>query len=109
MAVLARSPADLKETEEALRALGSPDAVGLAVDVADAAGIDGAFATLGERWDALNILVNTVGPGATGTIDQLSEEGWTASFELGTISAVRCVRAALPLLREDEWARIVNV
>ncbi len=109
VAVLARSPAGLKETEEALRALGSPDAVGLAVDVTDAAAIDAAFATLGERWDALNILVNTVGPGATGTIDQLSEEGWTASFELGTMSAVRCVRAALPLLRAAEWARIVNV
>ena len=25
------------------------------------------------------------------------------------MSAVRCVRAALPLLRKAEWARIVNV
>ena len=32
-----------------------------------------------------------------------------ATFEIGTMSAVRCVRAALPLLRRREWARIVNV
>ena len=30
-------------------------------------------------------------------------------FNIGAMSAVRCIRAALPLLRKAEWARIVNV
>src|SRR6185436_16625332 len=35
--------------------------------------------------------------------------GWELAFTLGTMSAVRSVRAALPLLRKAVWARIVNV
>ena len=79
------------------------------MDVTDAAAIDAAFAELGARWGALNILVNTVGPGDTGTIDTLSDEAWQRSLELGLMSAVRCTRAALPWLRKAEWGRIVNV
>jgi NAD(P)-dependent dehydrogenase (short-subunit alcohol dehydrogenase family) len=109
VAILARRPELLEETVAALRRRGSPDAVGLAVDVSDPHAVDAAFAELGARWGALNALVNTVGPGDTGTIDTLSDEGWARSLELGLMSAVRCTRAALPWLRKAEWARIVNV
>ena len=44
VAVLARHPAALDETVAALTALGSPDAVGLSVDVVDAADVERAFA-----------------------------------------------------------------
>ena len=54
------------------------------------------------------MLVNTVGPGG-GTLEQLDDAGWDAAIQLGTMAAVRCVRAALPLLRKAEWGRIVNV
>src|SRR4051794_35501981 len=32
-----------------------------------------------------------------------------STIDLGAMGMVRCVRAALPLLRAAEWARIVNV
>jgi 3-oxoacyl-[acyl-carrier protein] reductase len=43
------------------------------------------------------------------SFDQLDDDEWVATFDIGTLSAVRCVRAALPWLRRAEWARIVNV
>src|SRR5215470_4065583 len=76
VAVLARRKDLLDETVAALRERGSPDAVGIAVDVTDARAVDAAFAEIGARWGSLNALVNAVGPGDTGTIDSLSEEGW---------------------------------
>jgi NAD(P)-dependent dehydrogenase (short-subunit alcohol dehydrogenase family) len=109
VAVLARRKAELDDTVAALGRRGSPDPLGLAVDVTDAAAVEAAFAEVGARWGALNALVNTVGPGDTGTIDTLSDAGWARSLELGLMSAVRCTRAALPWLRKAEWARIVNV
>ena len=105
--MLARGPDALEETVAALKASGSPDPVGLTVDVADAGQISVAFSMLDERWGSLNALINTVGPFA-GTFDDLSDSDWESAFALGTMSAVRCVRAALPLLRKAEWARIVN-
>ena len=50
VAVLARRKELLDETVAALRERGSPDAVGIAVDITDAHAVEGAFAELGARW-----------------------------------------------------------
>lgn len=108
--VLARDQGGIDATVERLEGLGSPDAFGVATDLFDPGSIDLAFATIGERWGRLNALVNAAGPGANFvTFDQIPDDEWFASFEVGALSAVRCARAALPLLRAAEWARIVNV
>ena len=57
-------------------------------------------------------MVNAVGPvdvGVSSTLEELGDDEWAATFEIGTMSAVRCVRACLPMLRAAEWARIVNI
>lgn len=108
VAVLARGRASLDQTVDRLREIGSPDPVGLSVDVADATQIEKAFGQLSERWPCLNSLVNTVGP-MDGTFENLTDEDWETAFSLGTMSAVRCTRSALPLLRKAPWARIVNI
>ncbi|TMA50209.1 MAG: SDR family NAD(P)-dependent oxidoreductase, partial [Deltaproteobacteria bacterium] len=60
VAIFGRTQSTLDETVRALRELGSPDAVGLRVDVGITSQVDAAFAELGQRWGELNILVNTV-------------------------------------------------
>jgi 3-oxoacyl-[acyl-carrier protein] reductase len=107
VAVLARGRDALRDTVAALGAAGSPDARGLEVDVNDPSRVASAFAELDDHWGELNVLVNTIGPGA-GRFEELDDRGWDAAFDLGTMAAVRCVRSALPLLRRAEWARIVN-
>jgi NAD(P)-dependent dehydrogenase (short-subunit alcohol dehydrogenase family) len=108
VAVLARGRQALDDTVAALHAAGSGGSLGLTVDVTDRSQVDGAFDELGRRWDSLNVLVNTLGPGA-GEFDQLDDDAWESTFDLGVMAAVRCVRAGLPLLRRAPWARIVNV
>jgi len=105
VAVMARGREALDDTVRALREAGSPDAVGISVDMADADSIGAGFAEVADRWDDLNILVHTIGP-AAGRFEELDDGGWDAAFALGTMSAVRSVRAALPLLRAAEWGRI---
>ncbi len=106
--ILARGQRALKQAAAELKAAGSPDAFGLSVDLGEASAIEAAFGEVGERWGELNCLVNTVGPEA-GHFFELTDDDFFAHFNLGTMSAVRCVRGALPLLRKAEWARIVNV
>jgi len=108
VAVLARGREALDATVDALRGAGSTGALGMAVDVTDRAQVDEAFSELGRRWGSLNVLVNTLGP-AAGRFEQLEDGDWDATFDLGVMAAVRCVRAGLPLLRQAPWARIVNV
>lgn len=108
VAVLARGPGGLEEATAGLRAAGSPEVLAVPCDVGDRGEVERAFATISERWGHLNALVNTVGPGA-GTLGELTDEQWQEAFRTGTMAAVHCVRAALPLLRRAAWARIVNV
>ncbi|CQD12659.1 oxidoreductase, short chain dehydrogenase/reductase [Mycobacterium europaeum] len=109
VAVVGRSRDVLDSAVADLAGRGSPDAVGIVADIADPGRVEEAFADLGRRWGGeLNVLVNTVGPGAAGTFDDLTDEQWRQAVEDGVMGMVRCVRAALPLLRKAHWARIVN-
>ena len=109
VALIARGGDDLDLAVEDLRRRGSPDAFGLTADVGDQAGVDSAFGELAVRWDGrLNILINAVGPGVAGGFESLTDEEWNSAIGQGAMSMVRCVRAALPLLRAADWARIVN-
>jgi len=109
VAVVGRSRDALDSAVTDLSGRGSPDALALVADIGDAGAVDKVFADLGERWDGeLNVLINTVGPGAAGSFEVLSDEQWHRAVEDGVMGMVRCVRSALPLLREAHWARIVN-
>ena len=85
--------------------------VALPADLTSASAIAGAFSTIAARWGELNALVNAAGPVdvGVGAFDDVDDDEWHATFDIGTISAVRCVRGALPLMRAASWARIVNI
>ncbi|MDT5254772.1 MAG: 3-oxoacyl-[acyl-carrier protein] reductase [Mycobacterium sp.] len=108
VAVMARNRAALDAAVNALLQAGAPDAVGISVDMADPASITAGFAALSERWGQLNSLVHTIGPG-DGYFEQMDDADWDAAFALGTMSGVRSIRAALPILRAADWARIVTL
>ncbi len=111
VAVLARGKEALDETVVALRDAGAAEAFAIPTDLTDGASVTAAFETIAGRWDDLNVLVNAAGPVevGVGTFDDLDDAQWAATFDIGTLSAVRCVRGALPLLKAAAWARIVNV
>jgi 3-oxoacyl-[acyl-carrier protein] reductase len=109
VAVLARTQADLDATVERLLELGAQDAFALRGDITKPEEVDTAFERVRDRWGSLNILVNATGPTGIGGFEKLSDADWEATIDIGAMGMIRCVRAALPLLRAAEWARIVNV
>jgi 3-oxoacyl-[acyl-carrier protein] reductase len=63
--------------------------------VTDANRVDEVFAELGVRWSgALNVLINTVGPSASGTFAELTDEQWRSAIDDGVMGMVHCVRSA---------------
>jgi NAD(P)-dependent dehydrogenase (short-subunit alcohol dehydrogenase family) len=111
VAVLARGREGLHDTVDALADLGATEAVALQADLTSWSAVAEAIGGLAGRWGSLNVLVNAAGPVdvGIGRFDAIDDDEWLATFDIGALSAVRCVRAALPLLRAAEWARIVNV
>jgi NAD(P)-dependent dehydrogenase (short-subunit alcohol dehydrogenase family) len=108
VAIMARGRTALDSAAKQIRLAGAAQVLPISVDMADAESIAAAFASVGDAWGSLNVLVHTVGPNA-GAFDDLDDDDWHAAFDLGTLSAVRSVRAALPFLRSADWARIVTL
>lgn len=111
VAVLGRTRHALEETVAALEERGSPEAIALQADLTRVEEVEAAFDEVRARWGSLNALVNAAGPVDVGIkgFEDLDDDEWLATFDIGTLSAVRCIRAALPLLRNAGWARIVNI
>lgn len=108
VAIMARGQEGLASAARRIEQAGAPEVLTVRVDMADADSIAAGFATVRERWGGLNVLVHTVGPDA-GAFDDLDDDAWHAAFGLGTMAAVRSVRAALPMLRAADWARVVTL
>ena len=92
-----------------LEHLGAQEALGIAADLATAAGAEEAVAAASARFGGLDVLVNNVGSARPAHWWELTDAAWTQAFELNVLSYVRCTRAALPHLRASDQARIVNV
>ncbi|MCV7434742.1 SDR family NAD(P)-dependent oxidoreductase [Mycolicibacterium bacteremicum] len=108
VAIVGRSLEVLDAAAAELTRRGSPDAVAIVADTADDDSVRRAFAELADRWGEVNALINTVGPGAAGNFEELTDQQWQEAFDAGLMGMIRCVRAALPLLRKAGWGRIVN-
>lgn len=108
VAVIARGRDALDAAVLSLPERGAPDAVGISVDMSDADSIADGFTVVARRCGRINALIHTIGP-SDGYFEQMDDSEWDAAFSLGTMSAVRSIRAALPLLRAANWARVVTL
>ncbi|HVQ76188.1 MAG TPA: SDR family NAD(P)-dependent oxidoreductase [Candidatus Binatia bacterium] len=93
----------------ALRAAGA-DVLDLVTDVTRGAEVDGAVASVLERWSRVDVLVNNAGGFAViRPTEEISEEEWNAIVALNLTSVFLCSRAVLPAMRRQRAGRIVNV
>ena len=111
VAICSRNTAELDDAAAALakQAGDSAQIVALACDVTDpeqvTAFVDGAAAALG----GIDILVNNAGGARPGRFAALTDDDWQADTEVKLFSQIRCIRAALPHLRESAAPRVINI
>ncbi len=78
------------------------------VDLSDRGGPERLVSEAVVVLDGLDVLVNNVGYAVQARFEDVTDEQWTAVWELNVMSYVRSIRAALPHLRGTRGA-IVNV
>jgi NAD(P)-dependent dehydrogenase (short-subunit alcohol dehydrogenase family) len=102
---------DGPRAERERAALDLPGATTLAIeaDVTDTAAIATAVAAVGDRFGRIDLLVNNAGRPVSAPVEDLTDTVWTAALEINLGSALRCSRAALPLLRRSDTPAVVNM
>lgn len=85
-------------------------AFAVACDVRDRASVDAAVAATREAYGRLDQLIAVAGASAVmPDLEDLPDELWTDLVDLNLTGVMRCIRAALPLLRESDRAAVVMV
>lgn len=107
----------MEQLAAAAREIG--DAAGRAVtpmqlDVTQTEQVNRVVAAAAERLGGLHIMVNSASlPGgsanAVGYIETVDEDALLSDFDVKYVGALRCSRAAIPLLKAQGWGRIINI
>ena len=85
---------------------------GLEILTADVTAPDDAeriVAACGERFGAVDVLVNNAGTSFVRSLEELSDEDWQSQWELHVMGPMRLMRAAGPRMAAAGDGRIVNV
>lgn len=90
---------------------GHPGCRAYALDVADHAAIRATTAAIGADFGRIDIIVNNAGVSSFAPLDAGDEYDaiWDRALAVMLTAHQRIVRAALPLLRQSDAARIVNI
>lgn len=65
--------------------------------------------TAGQRLGTVNILVNNFGPFLMKPWNEVGTAEWQKIFRGNVLSALHCLRAALPGMKAGRWGRVVNL
>lgn len=101
----ARQPGVLAE----LAALHPAHCRRLALDVTSPMQVTTVVAQAAEAFGRLDFVVNNAGYGLVGALEELAEEQILRNFETNFFGALRVIRAALPILREQGRGHFVNI
>jgi NAD(P)-dependent dehydrogenase (short-subunit alcohol dehydrogenase family) len=92
--------------------LGAPEidgVLGVEVDVADEAAVDGAFARIETELAPVDLLVLNAGIFVIEPFEETSLESWRRTLDVNLTGAFLCARRALPGMRERGFGRVVAI
>ncbi|HEY3064655.1 MAG TPA: SDR family oxidoreductase [Methylomirabilota bacterium] len=109
VAMCARTENDLRAAADEVRSKTGAEVLAVPADVTRAADVERLVRRANEQFGGVDILVANAGGPPRGRFDELTDEQWTAAFELSLLSVVRLVRAVLPTMRQRRWGRILTI
>ncbi|MFD2210500.1 SDR family NAD(P)-dependent oxidoreductase [Virgibacillus halophilus] len=109
VAICARGEEDLLKVKEEVEMDGG-SVLALSADLTKQEDVDHLISIIEEEFGGLDILVNNAGmtPGFY-DFEKINMEDWEEIFALNVFGTVRVTKAALPLLKQRQNGRIINI
>ncbi|WP_137177828.1 SDR family oxidoreductase [Roseomonas sp. AR75] len=105
--IASRDPAGIAAAADRIAAKAGRRPATAVADITREGAADALLAEAAARWGALDALVDAVGGSIRSGFEALSDADWAANYAFNVLSAVRAVRASLPLLRKGVAPSIV--
>lgn len=95
--------------DKAVAEIGPEHAFGVAADVGSRASVSAAFSAIKTHFGRLDGLVNNAGLATPSKVEHLVEEEVLLQVQTNFLGTVFCSQAAIPLLRDSDNPRIINI
>jgi len=105
VALTARSADELDAVAAALPG----EAHCIAADLTDPGAVDRVFAAAEEAFGRVDVLVANAGAAMSAPVHKTTDEDWARMLELNLSAPFRCIRRAVPGMRERAYGRIVVI
>ena len=107
LAIVGLEQPQVEQAAEEMQSAGG-DVLGLCADITRQEDVDRLFAQTLERFGRLDVLVNNAGRSMRGKVLDTTPEQFRELMELNLIALVRCTRAAVPHLLQQQ-GHVVNI
>jgi len=84
-------------------------AIAVQADVGDPDQVRAMVERTAEAFGGLRIVVNNAGFSQHTTLDEISIEDWNRAISVNLSGALFATKYALPYLRNEPWARVINI
>ncbi len=81
----------------------------LPADVTDPGAPDALFAAVEGEWGPVEVLVLSAGAGHAAPLARTTDDDWQRMLDLNLTAPFRCLRRAVPPMKERGWGRVVVV
>ena len=101
---------DVDETRLAEAAVSRPGLLTAALDVSKSAAVQDFISLVGSRFGGIDALVNNAGiAGQIDAIENITDTGWTQSFDVNIHGAFFMMRAVTPVMKAQKSGAIINI
>jgi len=107
--ICSRSESNLSQAAEAIASATGREVWPVVTDLSQAEGCDQVIEQTVKHFGGLHVLVTNNGGPPAGDFFQFDDDDWYEAIELTLLSAVRLMRAAVPVMRGQKWGRIINI
>ena len=109
LTICARGKDELLNTADEIRKETSVDVLPIPADVSKTEDIHNVVSGTLDKYHCVDIMINNAGGPPPGTFLDFSLDDWQKAVELNLFSTITFCREVLPVMKENNWGRIVNI